>query len=127
MFKKGIGYLLFCSFLNVLTALPAKCCAGHMPAGHHKGATVHSYTVIQFLYNMLGDEQATNVGTDFHCSVFTVARRHTTVNNNNQVFYKACRPVSNAPVVATINYTGYNARKFTLPPHYNYLFRLTPF
>ena len=127
MFKKGIGYLLLVSFINMLTTLPAKCCEGSMPIHQHEGKlTVHSYTLLQHIIDMLGDETTDNNSVDVHHSVYHDTRR-VPFSPSAQLFCKAGSTVSNAPFVATINYTGYNTRQFTLPPHYNYLFRLTPF
>lgn len=128
MFKKGIGYLLLCCFLNVLTTLPAKCCEGSLPThAHNTKTTVHSLTVIQYLFDALSDESAgANTGSDFHCSVFNEARRHTAIYSTPSLSGAGNTAIIK-PVVALINYTGYFSRKFTLPQHHNFLFRLTPF
>lgn len=127
MFKKGIGYLLLVSFINMLTTLPAKCCEGSMPVHQHEGKiSAHSYTLLQHIIDILGDEPTDNNSVDVHHTVYHDNRRQAPAQQV-QFICKAGNTVSNTPFVALTNYTGYFTRLFILPPHYNYLFRLTPF
>lgn len=128
MFKKGIGYLLLCCFLNVLTTLPAKCCEAGGLLHHSKTTTARSFTVIQYLFDMIGDgsSEAGSAGVDVHCSVFNIVHKQTVIQSA-QFFRKAGSTGITQAFAAPINYTGYNARRFSLPQHHNFLFRLTPF
>jgi len=111
----------------VLTTLPAKCCEAGGLLHHNKTSTTRSFTVIQYLFDMMGDEStAGSAGVDVHCSVFNIVHKQTVVQST-QFFRKAGSTGNTQPFVAAINYTGYNARQFTLPQHHNFLFRLTPF
>lgn len=118
---------MLCCFLNVLTTLPAKCCETGLGMHNSKTTATRSFTVIQYLFDILGDESETgNTGPDVHCSVFNVAHRQTFIQSV-QFFCKAGDTGATKTIVAAINYTGYNARQFPLPQHHSYLFRLTPF
>ena len=130
MLKKGAGYLLLCCFLNLLTALPAKCCEGSSPLHESSNkAPGHSLTLIQHLFDFInGDDAGSDNTVDVHYSFFYVTGRHAATLASTQFFSKAsCNGAIVAPQATLINYTGYHTRKFTLPPHHNFLFRLTPF
>ena len=116
----------------MLTMLPGRCCvhAGYTHAQGDNGKS-RSLTVAELLFQEVldldDDASNSNADTDCFCDVYCEAYKQADTHTTTLFSIAPVKPVVDAPVVAVLNYTGYNTRQFSLPPHYNYLFRLTPF
>lgn len=117
---------MFCCLLNIVTALPARCCV-HGIATHIHNNKTHSLTVIEYFFqDVLGLQDETGDDTDdFHPGVFSVEQRNTVEYSvpglTGTVFLQGLYAVEALPMLE------YNPGRFLLPPHHNFLFRLTPF
>jgi hypothetical protein len=128
MVKKVIGYLLLCCFSNVLTTLPAKCCDSSAFIHQHSSKTpAHSQTVLQYLLDIMSDDSSPgNTGIDVHCSVFNETFRPVSIQSTQFLCAAGSAAITTPADVAVIHST-YHPRRFPVPQHHDFLFRLTPF
>jgi len=128
MVKKITGYILLCCLLNVLTTLPAKCCEAGAHVHRHSGNTpARSLTILQHLLGLMDDESSSgDAGIDVHCSVYHETRP-VSVRSIQLFICEAGDPTISIPLAEAARHRTYSARRFAVPQHHHFLFRLTPF
>ena len=132
MFKKGVSYLLLCCLLNMLTTLPGRCCVhDDFKHGTNSIAKTHSQTLLAFIVEEMLDKhesESDSDDSDCFCTIYNEAQgTNTQVTATTKQFLSAGQTAIIFATVSISDDLGYFGRKFSLPPHYNYLFRLTPF
>ncbi len=116
----------------MLTTLPGRCCVHEdFTGGHNNVAKPHSQTLLAFIVEEVLDkhESESDAGdSDCFCSVYNEANNTNTQIGTTKLLLFAVQTATIFPPLAALSpNNGYFARKFSLPPHHNFLFRLTPF